>query len=197
MLEKIHDILHAWFGENDDQLNQKQWLEPDNKFVNHLKKEFEPVLAHAHNGELDLWLQHATSTLAYVLLHDQFPRLFYPNQAQALAYDQKARQATKHALERELEKDLSLIEQSFLWMPLVHSEDLNDQKMSLALYNKLVEEAQASKKDSDCILWLETAREKAIEHHEIILKFDRFPQHNNLLNRESTDLELKFLQIDH
>ena len=197
MLEKIHDILHAWFGEDGDCLNRlsKKWLKPDSEFVDHLKNEFEPVLSCAQNGDLDMWLEHATSTLAYVLLHDQFPRLFYPNQPLSLKYDHNARKATQHALDHELDKDLSLIEQSFLWMPLMHSEKLEDQKRSLALYSKLIDEAHLHQADAPSIRWLETARAKAIEHHELILKFDRFPQNNGLLKRQSTDLEIKFLQL--
>jgi uncharacterized protein (DUF924 family) len=62
-------------------------------------------------------------------------------------------------------------------MPLMHSENLADQKLCVQLFASLPE-------------WLPYAE----EHRDTIRRFGRFPRRNAVLERQSTPEELAFLK---
>lgn len=64
-------------------------------------------------------------------------------------------------------------------MPFQHTEDLEDQRRSVALYESL---GNANNLDF------------AVRHHEVIARFGRFPHRNAILGRASTPEEIAFLQ---
>jgi len=61
----------------------------------------------------------------------------------------------------------------FFYMPFMHSENLEDQRHSVELFQGLSEGAGTSQK-------------YAIEHKETIERFGRFPHRNEILGRKST-----------
>ena len=63
-------------------------------------------------------------------------------------------------------------------MPLMHSENKQDQKKCVELFTELGREDNLK---------------FAIEHRDIIDRFDRFPHRNEILGRQSTPEEQKFL----
>jgi uncharacterized protein (DUF924 family) len=68
---------------------------------------------------------------------------------------------------------------TFLYMPLVHSEDLTDQERAVFLFEALglPENLRSSR-----------------EHRDIIARFGRFPHRNEMLGRETTPQERIFLE---
>lgn len=194
MLEKIHDILHFWFGEPDDDIHQvaKTWWQKDDAFDAKIRNNFEETLVDATHGKLDIWLDQPISCLAYIILLDQFPRNIYRGTPQAFSYDDKARQACKLAIDNEHDKYLSLIQRQFVYMPLQHSEDLEDQKYCVALFQKLLDLAERD--DSIYIPLMRQGLEYAIKHHEVIEAYGRFPHRNEILGRENTEEEIEYLK---
>jgi uncharacterized protein (DUF924 family) len=71
----------------------------------------------------------------------------------------------------------------FVYMPLMHSEDLTDQQRSVSLFQQLA-------RDNPLV----NAVSYATRHLEIIEQFSRFPHRNVILERSSTPEELAFLQ---
>jgi uncharacterized protein (DUF924 family) len=69
-----------------------------------------------------------------------------------------------------LDKELARDERKFLYMPLMHSEKLEDQNRSLLLFTELG--------DADQLGY-------ARHHHDIIAKYGRFPHRNAILGRPS------------
>ena len=67
----------------------------------------------------------------------------------------------------------------FFYMPLMHSEHWEDQKLSVALFQTLGDESILN---------------YAKAHEAIIARFGRFPHRNALLQRNSTAEELAFLE---
>ena len=66
-------------------------------------------------------------------------------------------------------------------MPLMHSENIDDQNMSVRLFEEAGLEENA----------------KFANHHRIIVeKYGRFPHRNEILNRESTEEECNYLKSD-
>jgi uncharacterized protein (DUF924 family) len=72
----------------------------------------------------------------------------------------------------------------FLYLPLEHSENLDDQLESVRLSRPL----SAENHDYSEIL------EHAEQHLEIIRRFGRFPGRNRALGRQSTQEEMDFLK---
>jgi uncharacterized protein (DUF924 family) len=64
----------------------------------------------------------------------------------------------------------------------MHSEDVEDQRRSVALFRFLAQQNS----------WLDSVA-YALRHREIIERFGRFPHRNAILGRVSTSEELTFL----
>jgi len=72
----------------------------------------------------------------------------------------------------------------FLYLPLEHSENLDDQLESVRLSRALVAENHD----------YQEIREYAEQHLETIRRFGRFPGRNRALGRQSTQEEMDFLK---
>jgi uncharacterized protein (DUF924 family) len=70
-------------------------------------------------------------------------------------------------------------------MPLMHSEVLADQELSVELFRALAEEGAEG---GDVTL------DFAIRHRDIVARFGRFPHRNEILGRASTPEEIEFLK---
>jgi uncharacterized protein (DUF924 family) len=118
-------------------------------------------------------LDNPETALAAILLFDQFPRNLYRHEANAFAHDARARAIASQVIAREWVDGLPEAQRQFVGMPLMHSETLSDQAASLAFFE---EHAPAN---------LPFAR----SHHEMILRFGRFPHRNAALGRATTEDE--------
>jgi uncharacterized protein (DUF924 family) len=67
----------------------------------------------------------------------------------------------------------------FFYLPFMHSEELRHQERSIALNESLGE--------ADSVKY-------AHHHHGIIQRFGRFPHRNEILGRETTPEEARFLE---
>jgi len=79
------------------------------------------------------------------------------------------------------------IEETFLLLSLVHLEVQEDNQLAINLQQKVVERATKNKNS------IEAALRSFIEHANIVKQFGRYPHRNQLLGRESTPEEVKFL----
>ncbi len=195
MLEKVNEILHFWFGTDKQNYlaNASIWWKGTPELDQEISNRFAKVHHLAATGKLDVWLNQPLSCLAYIILLDQFSRNIYRNTPLAFAQDARARAAFLRGKEHKLDKELHLIERQFFYMPLEHSEELNDQKLCLALMKQLVEEARLHQ--PRYLSAMEQAFDYAEQHYDIILNFGRFPHRNVILERESTQEELVFLNL--
>ena len=126
------------------------------------------------------WEGDPRGDLASIIVLDQFPRNIYRDTARAFACDEKAVALTGRAMGRESDIALPDGQRPFIYMPLMHSENLETQEMSVVVFEKRME-------DQSNLPW-------AIEHRDIIKRFGRFPHRNVLLGRESTEEELQYLE---
>jgi uncharacterized protein (DUF924 family) len=117
--------------------------------------------------------------LAAVIVLDQFSRNMFRGTPRAFAGDFIARRLARTALERSLDGTLNKQERLFLYLPFQHSEDREDQMLSLQLFERLGDEE-----------WTR----HAMAHKEIIDRFGRFPHRNATLNRASTAEEIALLE---
>ncbi len=180
-------VLHFWFapepGFKTDMLLSR-WFVPTPEFDRLCTARFLTSYEDAAHGRLEDWRSEPRSCLALVLLLDQFPRNMFRDTARAFATDAKARELSRYAIASGFDRELSPIMRMFLYLPLEHSENLNDQLESVRLTGALAAENPGHTE----IL------EHADQHLEVIRRFGRFPGRNHALGRQSTQEEMDFLK---
>jgi uncharacterized protein (DUF924 family) len=180
-------VLDFWFEPelgSDKSAFQSRWFFPNPEFDRLCATRFLASYEDAAHGRLDDWTNEPRSCLALVLLLDQFPRNMFRGTARAFATDAKARELTRHALVSGFDRELSAAMQMFLYLPLEHSENLDDQSESVRLNSALA----AGNSD------YAEVREHAVMHEEVIRRFGRFPGRNKALGRQSTQEEIDFVK---
>ena len=148
----------------------------------------ESLVIAAEVGDLDDWRLSIDGRLALVLLTDQFPRNIFRDSPAAFHFDALARNLCVEGLATRADRELRPIERVFFYLPLEHSEDLDDQNRCVALFRELAEEV-----DADLKVTFENFVGFALRHHVIIERFGRFPHRNSVLGRRSTQEEIDFL----
>ncbi|MBN4048995.1 DUF924 domain-containing protein [archaeon AH-315-M20] len=192
-MDNITKILDFWFGEIKDGFTKenrgKLWYIAQEETDNKIKELFMNLIVKAGNKELD-WKQTAKGRLALIILLDQFTRNVYRRTKKAFAYDKYALALCKEGLQLKHDKELCFVHRLFFYHPLQHSENLEDQKLSVKLTEQLKQEVPEQNKKK-----VESFLKYAKQHHDIIEKFGRFPHRNEVLGRESTEEELKYLKL--
>ena len=120
---------------------------------------------------------------------DQFPRNLYRSEARSFAYDDRALALSLEGVSLGVDKQLEPLQRVFFYLPLEHSEVMEDQDLSVERFAHLVTRVEAEK--------AETFRgylDYAWRHYVIIKRFGRYPHRNGILGRESTEAEKKFLK---
>ncbi len=179
-------ILHFWFADesgSEAEAVQSRWFVSDRKFDKLCRARFLSSYQDAARGRLEEWRNQPRSCLALVLLLDQTPRNMFRNTAQAFATDAKARELSRHAIASGFDRELSPVMRMFLYLPLEHSENLDDQLESVRLARAL---AADSPEQAESL-------KSAEQHLETIRRFGRFPGRNHALGRRSTQEEMDFL----
>lgn len=129
--------------------------------------------------------------VCYVLLYDQLARNIYRNTPRAYAYDDRALALAHEAISKKQDQTLALIERAFVYMPLMHSEHLPDQELSVLMHEKL--DAESRQRSPQNRHFYESNLTYARKYYDIIRQFQRFPHRNVILGRDSTPLEKEFL----
>lgn len=170
-------ILDFWF---QDDVRDK-WFRSTPEFDAHIRRQFESLWEQAGAGELDSWQASADGALALAIVLDQFPLNMFRGEARAFSTEAKAIEVAKAAIDNGLDQQLPADRLMFLFMPLMHSESLADQTLS-------VEKFTAA--------GMEESARFARHHYGIVEKYGRFPHRNAILGRESTPEEQAYLASD-
>lgn len=152
------------------------WFHKSQTFDETIRSRFGSDVALAREERLDAWLSEPVSCLALILLLDQFTRNIFRDTPDMFAGDAQARAATYAAIAARHDTALDADMRGFIYMPLMHSEELADQDRSVALFEALGADVSY-----------------AVEHRDIIARFGRFPHRNAILGRTSTAEEIAFL----
>ena len=179
------DVLDFWFGRKEDPAHgefRDEWFRKDEAFDAEVTDRFGDLYKDAAAGKLDDWRDDPEGNLALVIVLDQFPRNMFRGDARTHATDAKALETAKYAMERALDRELPPFQRMFLYMPLMHSENVEDQRRSVELFEGLAAEDGGP-----------DVTEYAVGHREIVERFGRFPHRNAILGRETTPEEAEFL----
>ena len=168
-------ILDFWFS---PEVTAK-WFVKDLAFDTAIRDRFLADYERAAGGNLDGWPPTSDGVLALIVLLDQLPRNMFRDHAQAYATDEAARALTTEAVAHGHDRALDTERRRFLYLPLMHSESLEDQQRCVDLFILRGDDPEAL--------------ESAVRHLKIIRRFGRFPHRNGVLGRETTAEEAEFL----
>ncbi len=198
-MDKQNDIIEFWFsGLNDEsQLHTdlpqfRKWFGKAEETDREIRERFQEDWTLAMEGRYLNWEQRPRETLALVILFDQFPRNMYRDTAKAFSSDSKALEVCLNALDQGQDESLALIERMFLYLPLMHSEDMDIQNKSMHYFSLLKDKAK--EKSLQNIDFFNLNLEYAGKHCRIIDRFGRYPHRNYILGRLSTEEEVNFLK---
>ena len=187
-------VLEFWFGtypvaDNPPQSQLTLWFSEDSDFDRSIENLFSNLHTKASRGELRGWENDHLGRLALVILLDQFSRNLYRNSPLAYRSDRKVQGWVKEWLAAGITDGYSFVEKVFLYLPLEHSEQLQDQEKSVQLFQKLREIAPVQSQEAG-----EHYLNYAKKHHQVIARFGRFPHRNHVLGRPSTAAEEEFFE---
>ncbi len=188
-------VLHFWFGHSTQHAagmtdRQGLWFSGEYDFDEQIARRFAGLLAELASGGARKWAAEGPrERLAAVIVLDQFSRNMFRNTAGAFENDPLARQLTHEALKLGEDGLLHPVERWFLYMPLEHSEDMADQKLSVKLFTALAEDAPPGYRPA-----LDNALDYAKRHAAAIRRFGRYPHRNAVLGRTTTPEEAAWLE---
>jgi len=168
------DIIDFWFAGP----MPAYWFRSTPELDAEIRRLFEPTWEEALAGGYRHWEESAQGCLALAIILDQFPLNMFRGQPRAFSSEAQAIGVTLHAERKGFDRQLTGEQQAFLYMPLMHSENLQHQDESVRLFEAagLMSNARFAR-----------------HHRELIRRFGRFPHRNAILGRPSTDLELAYL----
>ncbi len=174
-MSQITEIIEFWFAPG----MAEKWFEQDPALDREVRERLGGLYQKAAAGEFQDWRQTPEGCVALLVLLDQVPRNVFRGDPRTYATDEMARAVTGHALDQGFDAELTQDQRGILYLPLLHSESLEDKERAVALTRALTENPDFHK-------W-------AVHHRDIVARFGRFPPRNAILGRPNTPEEDAFL----
>lgn len=175
LTEDAADVLAFWF----DELAPEQRFAKDDVVDATIRRRFGDLHARLSQHVPEAWVANPQALLAAVIVLDQFSRNLYRDDPRAFANDAVALDLARRAIGRDDDRRMDPVERQFLYMPFMHSEEVDDQERCVALMHA-------------------TGNAEAVDfaerHKAIIDRFGRFPHRNEALGRTTTAEEAQFLE---
>lgn len=174
---QVHDmadeVLDFWFG-----MTTEQHFAKDDALDRTITDRFADLRDGILRGRAEGWRDEPDALLAAIIVLDQFSRNIHRDTPDAFAADGLALDLTRSAIDRGWDEGYPSDRRVFLYMPLMHAEDMAMQDLSVAKFEALgIEENLAFARD----------------HRDVIADHGRFPSRNAALGRESTAAEEAYL----
>jgi uncharacterized protein (DUF924 family) len=181
------EVLDFWFGKPGEAhylQTRAEWFRKDEAFDALIAQRFGALIDAGLRNELASWAARPLSALALIVVLDQFTRNTRRGSAGMFAGDAQALATARSLVAGGDDLCLAGVQREFVYLPFEHSEALADQIESLRLF------AQLGRDEPGLAGLLEWAR----KHHDVVVRFGRFPHRNAALGRESTAEEVEFLK---
>ena len=174
---QVHDmadeVLEFWFG-----MTTEQHFAKDDALDRTITDRFADLRDGILRGRAEGWRDEPDALLAAIIVLDQFSRNIHRDTPDAFAADGLALDLTRSAIDRGWDERYPSDRRVFLYMPLMHAENMAMQDLSVAKFEALgIEENLAF----------------AHDHRDVIADHGRFPSRNAALGRESTAAEKAYL----
>lgn len=166
-------VISFWFEE----ISPKQQFIKDEELDVEIKRRFGPLHA-SLKEDASSFTKTPQGALAAILVFDQFSRNMFRGSGQAFETDPLALSIAKELVAAGADKDMPDNHRTFVYMPFMHAETLEDQEQSVALFTELGATSNIN---------------YAIKHLEVVEEYGRFPHRNKALKRVSTAQERAFI----
>lgn len=173
--DEAREVLRFWFEELEPEQQFAKDAAVDAQIRERFGKCRDLLLATGAAG----WRDQPDNLLAAVIVLDQFSRNIHRGSPDAYAGDELALALTMEAISKGWDKAMPAERAAFLYMPLMHAENAEAQRLCLEKFTALGR--------------AENLR-FAMEHAVVIEQFGRFPSRNAALGRKSTAEELEYLK---
>jgi uncharacterized protein (DUF924 family) len=192
-------ILQYWFeGAGDDvEIGRahpcyRRWFGGGAEIDEEVRRGFAADMAAARAGACAAWTS-PEALLALVLLLDQVPRHVYRGDGRAFDSDGAALAVARRSIDEGADERLRLIERVFLYLPIQHSERLEDHDLALERYDLLARRAREGGLAIQS--FLDAGAQSEREHVDLLRRFGRYPGRNAALGRANTPAELAHLTV--
>lgn len=190
-MNKVKQILKFWFHEaKSPQERMGLWFGGEEKTDNLIREKFESDVVAAAEGKFSKWEAQPESCLALIILLDQFSLNIYRGQPKSFEINTLALPIALRALDQGYDRAASMSEKLFYYLPLEHAEDLVLQNRAVSLFKNMVKEVPEKEKEG-----AKTYLHFAKLHQEVIARFGRFPDRNEILGRPHTPEEAEYMRL--
>lgn len=187
----VSNVLDYWIGPDrfdpPPEVRQRWWVK-SLALDAEVRDRFGALYEAAVRGELDGWASAPEPSVALLILLDQFSRNLHRDHPRAFRHDLKAQRIAFDVIERQQDLRVAPAERLFLYMPLMHAEDLKCQETCKQAFERLCADVPPSLREGYA-----TNLDFAVRHMEIIERFGRFPHRNAVVGRPSSGEEREFL----
>lgn len=171
-----NEIVNFWIEE----VGPEGWYSVDPDLDKTIIDRFRADRDAAKAGQMDGWQDSAPSSLALLILLDQFSRNMFRGDAEAFAADDKAIAVAKTAIAKDQDLEIPPPAQQFFYLPFMHSEDLRVMDYGIGMLRTRTK--------------LDNTLFHMMAHRRIIERYGRFPFRNDALGRETSPEEKEFLE---
>ncbi|MDP3166075.1 MAG: DUF924 family protein [Hydrogenophaga sp.] len=188
------DVLDFWFGDGlqldwpSQDLNER-WFGGGPAQDEVIRQRFGALVDTALGGGLTEWETEPRARLALIVLLDQLSRNVHRGQRRAFDGDARAQRLSRLSLAEGMDATLTPAGCVFLYMPLMHAENLELQEECVARFQRLVDTSPQTLRDT-----LASNLRFAVVHRDIVAQYGRFPYRNAVLGRACTPEEDEFLK---
>jgi uncharacterized protein (DUF924 family) len=157
-------VVRFWFEEH----GEADWFGGGPEFDAAVTERFAGWRDALRSQPVEAFITDAHTALAAIILFDQVPRNAYRGTAEAFATDHIALAIARIAVDKGFDAGMTKDQRLFLYLPLEHSEDREDQRESVRLMSTLGDQRLL---------------QFALDHQAMIERFGRFPHRNQALGR--------------
>lgn len=188
------EVLDFWFGDGlqldwpSQDLNER-WFGGGPAQDEVIRQRFGALVNTALDGGLTEWEAEPRARLALIVLLDQLSRNVHRGQRRAFDGDARAQRLSRLSLAEGMDATLTPAGCVFLYMPLMHAENLALQDECVARFQRLVDTSPQTLRDT-----LASNLRFAVVHRDIVAQYGRFPYRNAVLGRTATPDEEAFLK---
>ena len=172
-----NDVRDYWLGD----LEPKDWYVANDQVDAEIVGRFQPTWEIARDGGCQDWLESPDDLLSFLILCDQFPRNMFRGHSDSFATDPISRAVTAKAIKMGWDLKIAEPERQFIYMPLMHSEVLEDHDQAIVLFQDRMPKTGSMNADH------------CLAHRNVIAEFGRFPYRNDAIGRQTTPAEQVFL----
>lgn len=186
MSHNAEEIIDFWFSPG-----HVPWCGGKEEANTAIREKYGELVEAAFEGKLDAWKDEPRTSLALILICDQFCRNLYKGTKRFNGLDHVAEELARKFIEQKTHNHLNFtfFQRVFIYLPFEHSENRANQELSVKLFTELAEDAKTPDEEKAGKIFLQAAK----DHKFVVDTFGRYPQRNAMLGRVNTPEEAKFL----